>query len=96
MKENGATVEELDLEEPPEPREPEVWTRVEIWTADDMDTVRVYVETNDNDDDGYPDQVIVSWTRHFPSLEAAMKQYGKSHYGMAGHRVDVFVDGKKV
>lgn len=96
MNEGGREAEEPCPDGPSDPQEPEIWTRVDICSKLGSEFVSVRVVTNDDNDDGIPDLEPVSWTHTFPNLEAALKQYGKSHYGVAGHRVDVFVDGKKV
>jgi hypothetical protein len=53
-------------------------------------------ETNDDDDDGYPDGEVTRETFHFPSLKKALAFAGKSHTGLYGQPVDVYLDGKKI
>lgn len=80
----------------PEPEEPEAWHNIYITTTGPWhaNAVEVYEETNDDNDDGYPDGETVSFHLDFPNLEAALKHAGyKSHRGVSGVRVRVFVDG---
>ena len=51
------------------------------------------VETNDDNDDGENDGRVARWNTQHPSVEAALRQYGKSRTGVSGIQVSVYVDG---
>jgi len=55
-----------------------------------------YNETNDDNDDGYPDGDWSSWTAKFPTIDAALRSCGKCRVGISGVIVTVTVDGKEV
>src|SRR5262249_37164326 len=57
-----------------------VYHRHELWPREDG-SVQVRTETNDDDDDGYPDGAVESWLLTFPSLESAIRHTGVSRRG---------------
>lgn len=52
-------------------------------------------ETNDDNDDGYPDGEWVSWSNLFTSEADALKYAGFCRVGISGVIVTVTVDGKE-
>lgn len=68
-----------------------------IWriTTISPDKVRLEMETNDDDDDGVSGEVVV-WARNM-SMKTALEIAGhKSHRGLYGQPVDVYLDGRKI
>jgi hypothetical protein len=59
-------------------------------------SVLVFNETNDNNDDGYPDGRWDTWTEEFTTVEKALKHTGKCHVGISGVICTVILDGKEV
>jgi hypothetical protein len=76
-------------------RDTMIYTRWDLWTrANNM--IEVRMETNDNNDDGYPDnEPVTVWERVMPEKKAR-EMAGKSHRGYYGQSVDVYLDGKKI
>lgn len=76
---------------------PAVWT---TWTISTRGTgpkpVVAVMETNDDNDDGYPDPEKAHLRLCFQSLEKALEKTGKSRRGFFGHRVIVTVDDRSV
>ena len=68
---------------------------ISIVTLDDG-TVSVRENTNDDNDDGYPDGKEVWWDWQAKNLDAALKHTGKSRIGISGIRVTVTIDGEEV
>lgn len=62
----------------------------------DDQSVRIECETNDDDDDGYPDGEIERWTMTFPTVDAALAYAGKCRVGVSGVIVTVTLDGEEV
>jgi len=60
------------------------------------DEAIVHTETNDDNDDGYPDGHWESWTLSYPSVEQALKHTGKCRVGVSGVIVTVTLDGEEV
>jgi len=58
--------------------------------------VLVVSETNDDNDDGYPDGRWDTWSLEFPTLESALKHTGICRVGISGVIVTVSVDGKEI
>jgi hypothetical protein len=58
----------------------------------------VQEETNDNDDDGYPDAVgVETWALEPMRLETALTiTHGASHRGLYGQPCDVWFNGTKL
>lgn len=59
----------------------------------------VVCETNDDDDDGYPDGMVhpVRWVEHnYGSVMQALKRTGVSRFGISGVAVIVTVNGQNV
>lgn len=73
----------------------EIYSIFWIWRQPDG-SCKVEFETNDDDDDGYPDPEVVRATYHPKSLKLALELTGKSRIGVYGHCVDVYLDGKKI
>ena len=78
----------------------ETYTIFRIVTLPDG-AAEVTMETNDDDDDGYPDGKVTfggPWKFRGPDgLEAAYGMTGRSsHRGFYGQPVDVYLDGKKL
>ncbi len=78
----------------------ETWTIFRIWRSHVVGPggrpITVEYESNDDDDDGYPDREVVR-AAYFPrTLEDAMKVTGKSRTGFYGQPVDVYLDGEKI
>jgi len=54
-------------------------------------------ETNDDNDDGWPDVEIACWTIGPQSKAVALKSpYDRSHIGCGGTYVYVYLDGKEL
>ena len=71
------------------------YTRYDLTTLQNG-RIKVRMETNDDNDDGYPDGnvSIGEWeTSEKTAYEIAGK---KSHTGFYGQSVDVYLDGKKI
>lgn len=60
------------------------------------DSVLVKVETNDDNDDGYPDGAWTYWSMRYPSVDQALKGCGKCRVGISGVIVTVTLDGKEI
>ena len=60
------------------------------------DEAIIHTETNDDNDDGYPDGHWESWTLSYPSVEQALKHTGKCRVGVSGVIVTVTLDGEEV
>jgi hypothetical protein len=65
-------------------------------TANPDGTAVCWCETNDDDDDGYPDGAWEQWEEQYPSVEKALDVKGKCHVGISGVIVTVLLDGKEV
>ena len=72
-----------------------VYHRFEITTRDDG-SAQVRTETNDDNDDGFPDGQVESWLLEFRSLDEALRHTGTSRRGYYGQPVDVFLNGKRL
>jgi hypothetical protein len=73
------------------------YQRYSILTCVEEDAVvRVDVETNDDDDDGFPDGEITTWSLTFPNVDAALRYTGACRVGISGVIVTVTLDGKEV
>lgn len=73
------------------------YQRYHVITGVEADTVvRVECETNDDDDDGYPDGQIDRWTMFFPSVAKALAYAGTCRIGVSGVVVTVTLDGEEV
>lgn len=59
-------------------------------------TVLVRVETNDDDDDGYPDGEWAAWEEKFDTEYQALKHTGVSRVGISGVIVTVELNGRTV
>jgi hypothetical protein len=70
------------------------YTRWEL-TDHHNGTMHICMETNDNNDDGYPDGEVTIWERD-TTEKIARELAGISHVGYFGHPVDVYLDGKKI
>jgi len=54
-------------------------------------------ETNDDDDDGWPDMELSCWTvGPQPKYVALRSPYDRSHLGVSGVYVYVYLDGKEL
>lgn len=53
-------------------------------------------ETNDDNDDGYPDGRVVRWENRWKDLEAAKRSCGLSRVGISGIEVTVYLDGVRL
>src|SRR5262245_19408553 len=53
-------------------------------------------ETNDSDDDGWPDGEWESWTDFFPSVQNFKKNAGICRVGVSGVIVTVILDGEEL
>jgi len=54
-------------------------------------------DTNDDDDDGFPDAEVVKWTiGPQPKNLALQSPYDRSHIGCSGVHVYVYLDGKEL
>lgn len=73
----------------------EIYSIFRIW-REQGGRCRVEYETNDDDDDGYPDAEVARATYHCKSLKQALELTGKSRIGVYGHSVDVYLDGEKI
>ena len=72
------------------------YTRFDIYTSEGTGKVKVRYESNDDNDDGYPDDDVVTGEYEYPSLESALKFVGhRSHTGSYGQPVSVYVDGER-
>ncbi len=72
------------------------YSRWDIWdTGDGNATIRS--DTNDDNDDGYPDDEVAVWEKQNVPMKLALNLAGqKSHIGLYGQPVDVYLDGRKV
>lgn len=70
----------------------QIFTNFRISTSDDGNAI-VYFETNDDNDDGYPDPEIAKATYPFDSLDKALRFTGKTRIGMWGQQVNVYLNG---
>lgn len=59
-------------------------------------TIHVDVITNDDNDDGLPDEDTVEWTLRCPDRAAFDKRVGRSRTGCSGIAVTVTLDGVRV
>jgi hypothetical protein len=73
----------------------DTYTIYRIYTSADG-SASVEWETNDDNDDGYPDGEVTKATYGFATVEKAKKFAGTSHTGLQGQPVDVYLDGKKI
>ena len=72
-----------------------IYSQYQLWESDAG--VVIEYESNDDNDDGYPDVEIVKARYHASSLEAALQiTGGKSHIGLYGQPVDVYLNGDKI
>lgn len=72
-----------------------IFTRFDLTTLGNGQ-MRIRMETNDNNDDGYPDnEPVTVWERE-TTEKSAREIAGKSRRGYYGQPVDVFLDGKKI
>jgi len=73
---------------------------VETWTIfriqDTPTGLTIEYESNDDDDDGFPDREVVRATYYPRTLEAALQVTGKSRIGLYGQPVDVYHNGVKI
>ncbi len=93
------TEPEFSQPEAPEPEEPGTWTIFRIWQnqpGPGDHHITVEYESNDDDDDGYPDREVVRATYYPRTLEGALQVTGKSRIGLYGQPVDVYLDGEKI
>jgi hypothetical protein len=80
------------LEQP----EPETYIRWDLTTISEL-LVHARMETNDNNDDGFPDAGPVAvWERDMTKFGALELAGQKSHLGSHGQPVIVYLDGKKI
>lgn len=89
---------EGEVEEAPviEEVEPIVWTVFDLTTLEGG-RIAIEMRTNDDNDDGCPDDDIVRSYDTVANLESALKVTGgPSHYGHFGHHVSVYLDGKEM
>lgn len=57
--------------------------------------VSVVTSTNDNDDDGYPDQAgVEEWTLYYLTVGHAIAHTGHTRRGFYGQPVTVYLDGE--
>jgi hypothetical protein len=74
----------------------------DTYTIFDLTTIapgkmHIRMETNDDNDDGYPDPgPITVWEKDTSEETARQVAGGKSRVGAYGQPVDVFVDGVKI
>jgi hypothetical protein len=82
--------------EPDEPREEEVWSTYRIYGSERG--FHVDWETNDDNDDGMADPAIVRDSYGpYRDLQGALQMtHGGSRFGVYGHRVTVFLDGRQI
>ena len=67
-----------------------------ITTNPDGISVNCMCETNDDDDDGYPDGHWEQWNEPYRDVEQALKVKGVCRVGISGVIVTVMVDGKEI
>lgn len=82
----------------PEPElepKPNTWTTFRIYSSQDGKATVDWV-TNDDNDDGYPDDEITSDTYHFPCVAGALEFTGMTRIGLYGQPVTVYLDGDKI
>jgi len=73
----------------------ETWSEYRI-TELENGSCLVECSTNDNNDDGYPDNEVDMWKMHFKSLEDAIEVTGRSRTGCIGTIVTVWHNGEKI
>ncbi len=71
--------------------EPSAYQHIMVELFDDGSAL-VRTETNDNLDQGYPNQTA-SWEHQWPDAKLALKHVGFSRIGVSGIRVRVYVNG---
>lgn len=59
-------------------------------------TITGVTETNDDNDDGFPDPTIETWDVSYKSHEEMMRRTGGTHVGCSGIAVTVYLDGAEV
>lgn len=69
------------------------WHKIEINSFGNSILITEF--TNDNLDLGYPSE-FATWQSEYPDLESALKRTGKSHTGISGILVEVFLNGIKI
>lgn len=77
----------------------ETWSTFDIRSDGDPNLacpVRVFWSTNDDNDDGYPDEDIVSCEFSFSTVDAARKFTGVTRRGYYGQPVTVTLDGQEI
>ncbi len=72
----------------------DIYTTFNITTIS-LTRVMLRMETNDDNDDGYPDPEVVIWEKEM-SLETALSVSGRTRVGVFGHKVSVYLDGVSV
>lgn len=76
---------------------PVAWHNISIITCSEADAaVVVTEETNDDNDDGYPDGHVTRWDYTARTVEDALKRAGKCRVGISGVIVTVTLDGKEI
>jgi hypothetical protein len=55
-----------------------------------------WVETNDDNDDGYPDGNIERWQEHCKTRAEFDRRVGRSRIGISGVKVTVVLDGEEL
>lgn len=76
--------------------EPEAWQRYDLHTLPDGRSIGGSTSTNDDNDDGYPDLTIETWSVVFRDRADMLQRTGGSHVGCSGINVTVFLDGVEV
>ena len=69
-----------------------------VWHVTEPDgRVISHHETNDDDDDGLPDDRVTRWTiGPQPKNIALLSPYDRSHIGISGVYVNIYLDGKEL
>jgi hypothetical protein len=70
------------------------WQLYDLHTNPDG-TISGIARTNDDDDDGLPDQEI-SWTVFYRDREEMLQRTGGTHIGVSGVLVSVYLDDREV
>lgn len=75
----------------------QTWSRYAITTGlGGAKPVRVFWETNDDNDDGYADDREVSDSYRFADVESALRFTGRTRAGFYGQPVTVTLNGEPV
>ena len=73
----------------------ETWMRYDLYQQTNG-TINGQASTNDDNDDGYPDNDVAVWDVSYKNYDDMLKTTGGTHTGLYGQPVEVFLNGKAV